>query len=72
MVRILKLIKKAVEDMNQTVQKIGQAMYAAQQAESAKTTENTKPEDNTTSGDKGPEEAEFDKDAKEDSTTQKS
>lgn len=52
-------IKKAIEDMNQTVQKIGQAMYAAQQAagnsQSAPGTESAGENSN-------PQEAEFEKD----------
>jgi molecular chaperone DnaK len=68
----IEAIKKAVEDMNQTVQKIGQAMYAAQQAESAKTTEPAQPADGNGSTDKGTQEAEFDKETKDDSASQKS
>ena len=52
-------IKKAIEDMNQTVQKIGQAMYAAQQAAG-----NSQSAPNTETPNENPsaQEAEFEQD----------
>jgi molecular chaperone DnaK len=56
----LEAIKKAIEQMNETVQKIGAAMYQAQQAASgADQTSGEDAKKDETSGEAGPQEAEF-------------
>ncbi len=53
-------IKQAMEEMNQTAQKIGQAMYQQQQAAGTQTDNNQTSQEANNSG--GAQEAEFDKD----------
>jgi len=57
----IEAIKKATEDINQTVQKIGQAMYQAQQAAGGQTPGKEQAGSGQTSEQPGAQEAEFEK-----------